>query len=30
LHPGESYIQFAALPKVEKLRNYFGEQLRQS
>lgn len=30
LHPDQSYIQFAALPKVEKLRQYFGEQLRDS
>jgi peptide-methionine (S)-S-oxide reductase len=29
LHPDQSYIQFAALPKVEKLRQYFGEELRQ-
>jgi peptide-methionine (S)-S-oxide reductase len=30
LHPDQSYIQFAALPKVEKLKNYFGDQLRGS
>ena len=30
LHPDQPFIQFAALPKVEKLRNYFGEQLRGS
>jgi peptide-methionine (S)-S-oxide reductase len=29
LHPDQGYIQFTALPKVEKLRDYFGEQLRQ-
>lgn len=28
LHPDQPYIQFAALPKVDKLRQYFGEQLR--
>jgi peptide-methionine (S)-S-oxide reductase len=28
LHPGQPYIQFAALPKVEKLRKFFGESLR--
>ncbi|HSW11272.1 MAG TPA: peptide-methionine (S)-S-oxide reductase MsrA [Solimonas sp.] len=29
LHPGQPYIQAVALPKVEKLRSYFGEQLRR-
>ena len=28
LHPGEGYIQAVALPKVEKLRAYFGESLK--
>ena len=27
-HPGQPYIQFAALPKLDKLRQYFGEGLR--
>ena len=30
LNPGEGYIQAAALPKLEKLRAYFGERLRES
>ncbi|HWU69078.1 MAG TPA: peptide-methionine (S)-S-oxide reductase MsrA [Stenotrophobium sp.] len=29
LHPDQSYIAALALPKVEKLRAYFGEQLRR-
>ena len=29
LHPGESYIQYAAQPKVEKLKTYFGDSLRR-
>jgi peptide-methionine (S)-S-oxide reductase len=29
LHPNESYIAGVALPKVEKLRAYFGEQLKR-
>ena len=28
LNPGQGYIQSVALPKVEKLRAYFGEQLK--
>lgn len=28
LNPGQGYIQGVALPKVEKLRQYFGEQLK--
>lgn len=30
LHPGQPYIQAIAMPKVEKLRNYFGEHLIQT
>lgn len=29
LHPGQPYIQAVAQPKVEKLRSYFGEQLKR-
>jgi peptide-methionine (S)-S-oxide reductase len=29
LHPGEPYIAHVALPKVEKLRAYFGDQLKR-
>lgn len=29
LHPGQPYIAAVALPKVEKLRAYFGEALKQ-
>lgn len=29
LHPGEPYIAAVAAPKVEKLRTYFGEQLKR-
>jgi len=28
LHPGQPYIQAVALPKVEKLRSYFGDRLK--
>lgn len=28
LHPGQGYIQAVALPKVEKLRAYFGDRLK--
>jgi peptide-methionine (S)-S-oxide reductase len=28
LHPGQPYIQAVVLPKVEKLREYFGENLK--
>lgn len=28
LNPGQGYIQAVAMPKVEKLRKYFGEQLK--
>ncbi len=28
LHPGEPYIQAIAAPKVEKLREYFGDRLK--
>ena len=28
-NPGQGYIQAVAMPKVEKLRAYFGEQLRK-
>ena len=30
LHPGQPYIAGVALPKVEKLRAYFGESLKKS
>jgi peptide-methionine (S)-S-oxide reductase len=30
LHPGQPYIAAVALPKVEKLRAYFGEALKQA
>lgn len=30
LHPGQPYIAGVALPKVEKLRAYFGEALKRS
>ena len=30
LNPGQGYIQAAALPKVDKLRAYFGDRLRES
>ena len=30
LHPDQSYIQAIALPKVEKLREYFGDRLKGS
>jgi peptide-methionine (S)-S-oxide reductase len=28
LNPGQSYIRFVSMPKVEKLENYFGEKLK--
>ena len=30
LNPGQGYLQAAALPKVDKLRAYFGDRLRES
>jgi len=30
LHPDESYVAAVALPKVDKLRAYFGESLKKS
>lgn len=30
LHPGQPYIQAVALPKLEKLRTYFGESLKKN
>jgi peptide-methionine (S)-S-oxide reductase len=30
LHPGQPYIQGVALPKVGKLREYFGERLKKN
>jgi peptide-methionine (S)-S-oxide reductase len=30
LHPDQAYIQAIAMPKVEKLREYFGDQLRRT
>lgn len=29
LNPGQSYIRFVSMPKVEKLENYFGDKLAQ-
>ena len=28
LNPGQPYIQYVSQPKVEKLRTYFGDRLR--
>lgn len=30
LHPGKTYIQAVALPKVDKLRHYFGDMLNRT
>jgi peptide-methionine (S)-S-oxide reductase len=30
LHPGQPYIQAVAAPKVEKLRKYFGDELKKN